>query len=250
MVWTGDRPTPGPHATPIDLAGTTPLNNPDLTRPEMMTETTKILAEMNDRSREVFRRVVEGYLDTGAPMGSRTLTRSLSEKVSAATVRNVMQDLEYMGLLGSPHVSAGRVPTQLGLRMFVDGLQEVGDLTSDDRKRLDDTLGDNTADVTHKLDRLGSALSGVAQGASLVLTPKREAPIQHVEFVSLSPAPALAALVGARKPVPRALHAVRRTDKGRQSVVPAGRSRGPSVLCRADRAAMAQRSEGERRGDC
>ena len=114
----------------------------------MMTETTKILAEMNDRSREVFRRVVEGYLDTGAPMGSRTLTRSLSEKVSAATVRNVMQDLEYMGLLGSPHVSAGRVPTQLGLRMFVDGLLEVGDLTSDDRKRLDDTLGDNTADVT------------------------------------------------------------------------------------------------------
>jgi heat-inducible transcriptional repressor len=161
----------------------------------MMTETTKILAEMNDRSREVFRRVVEGYLDTGAPMGSRTLTRSLSEKVSAATVRNVMQDLEYMGLLGSPHVSAGRVPTQLGLRMFVDGLLEVGDLTSDDRKRLDDTLGDNTADVTHKLDRLGSALSGVAQGASLVLTPKREAPIQHVEFVSLSPDRALVVLV-------------------------------------------------------
>ncbi|NPD18614.1 heat-inducible transcriptional repressor HrcA [Alterinioella nitratireducens] len=160
-----------------------------------MTETTKILAEMNDRSREVFRRVVEGYLDTGAPMGSRTLTRSLSEKVSAATVRNVMQDLEYMGLLGSPHVSAGRVPTQLGLRMFVDGLLEVGDLTSDDRKRLDDTLGDNTADVTHKLDRLGSALSGVAQGASLVLTPKREAPIQHVEFVSLSPERALVVLV-------------------------------------------------------
>ena len=160
-----------------------------------MTETTKILAEMNDRSREVFRRVVEGYLDTGAPMGSRTLTRSLSEKVSAATVRNVMQDLEYMGLLGSPHVSAGRVPTQLGLRMFVYGLLEVGDLTSDDRKRLDDTLGDNTADVTHKLDRLGSALSGVAQGASLVLTPKREAPIQHVEFVSLSPDRALVVLV-------------------------------------------------------
>ncbi|MGR3640949.1 heat-inducible transcriptional repressor HrcA [Alterinioella nitratireducens] len=160
-----------------------------------MTETTKILAEMNDRSREVFRRVVEGYLDTGAPMGSRTLTRSLSEKVSAATVRNVMQDLEYMGLLGSPHVSAGRVPTQLGLRMFVDGLLEVGDLTSDDRKRLDDTLGDNTSDVTHKLDRLGSALSGVAQGASLVLTPKREAPIQHVEFVSLSPDRALVVLV-------------------------------------------------------
>jgi heat-inducible transcriptional repressor len=79
-----------------------------------MTEQGRILEELNDRSREVFRRVVEGYLETGAPVGSRTLTRSLSEKVSAATVRNVMQDLSSSGLLGSPHTSAGRVPTQLG----------------------------------------------------------------------------------------------------------------------------------------
>ncbi len=160
-----------------------------------MTETAKILAEMNDRSREVFRSVVQGFLDTGAPMGSRTLTRSLSEQVSAATIRNVMQDLEYLGLLDSPHVSAGRVPTQLGLRMFVDGLLEVGDLTSDDRQRLDSTLGGNDADVTAKLDRLGSALSGVTHGASLVLTPKHEAPIRHVEFVSLAPDRALVVLV-------------------------------------------------------
>ena len=75
---------------------------------------------MNTRSREVFRRVVEGYLENGEPMGSRTLTRTLTEKVSAATVRNVMQDLEYLGLLDSPHISAGRIPTQMGLRMFVD----------------------------------------------------------------------------------------------------------------------------------
>ena len=160
-----------------------------------MTETAKILAEMNDRSRDVFRSVVQGFLDTGAPMGSRTLTRSLSEQVSAATIRNVMQDLEYLGLLDSPHVSAGRVPTQLGLRMFVDGLLEVGDLTSDDRQRLDSTLGGNDADVTAKLDRLGSALSGVTHGASLVLTPKHEAPIRHVEFVSLAPDRALVVLV-------------------------------------------------------
>jgi len=160
-----------------------------------MSETAKILAEMNDRSREVFRRVVQGYLDTGAPMGSRTLTRSLSEQVSAATIRNVMQDLEYLGLLDSPHVSAGRVPTQLGLRMFVDGLLEVGDLTSGDRQKLDATLGGNDADVAHKLDRLGSALSGVTHGASLVLTPKHEAPIRHVEFVSLATDRALVVLV-------------------------------------------------------
>jgi heat-inducible transcriptional repressor len=106
-----------------------------------MTEQGRILEELNDRSREVFRRVVEGYLETGAPVGSRTLTRSLSEQVSAATVRNVMQDLEFLGLLGSPHTSAGRVPTQLGLRLFVDGFLEVGDLDSkDDASRSTDRL--------------------------------------------------------------------------------------------------------------
>ena len=92
-----------------------------------MTDAGKIFDEMNDRSREVFRRVVEGYLQTGDPVGSRSLTRELSEKVSAATVRNVMQDLEYLGLLAAPHVSAGRVPTEFGLRMFVDGVLEIGD---------------------------------------------------------------------------------------------------------------------------
>jgi heat-inducible transcriptional repressor len=80
----------------------------------MMTEARELLSQMNERSREVFRRVVEGYLASGEPVGSRTLTRSLSEKVSAATIRNVMQDLEFLGLLDSPHVSAGRIPTQMG----------------------------------------------------------------------------------------------------------------------------------------
>ncbi|MCH2093926.1 MAG: heat-inducible transcriptional repressor HrcA [Rhodobacteraceae bacterium] len=160
-----------------------------------MTDASKLLDEMNERSREVFRRVVEGYLESGEPVGSRTLTRTLSEKVSAATIRNVMQDLEYLGLLDSPHVSAGRVPTQLGLRMFVDGLLEVGDLKADDRYKLDATLSDNADDVSGLLDRVGSALSGVTQGASLVLTPKHEAPLKHVEFVSLGTDRALVVLV-------------------------------------------------------
>src|SRR6056297_3488788 len=112
-----------------------------------MKDNTRLLEEMNDRSREVFRRVVEGYLDSGEPVGSRTLTRSMAEKVSAATIRNVMQDLEFLGLLDSPHVSAGRVPTQLGLRMFVDGLLEVRDLDQDDRKKIDDTMTSNSQDV-------------------------------------------------------------------------------------------------------
>ncbi|EDM73129.1 heat-inducible transcription repressor HrcA, putative [Roseobacter sp. AzwK-3b] len=161
----------------------------------IMNDQGKILEEMNERSREVFRRVVESYLLSGAPVGSRTLTRDFSEKVSAATIRNVMQDLEYLGLLESPHISAGRVPTQTGLRMFVDGLLEVGDLQSTDREMIDATLGSNSKDVSGILDRIGSALSGVTHGASLVLAPKREAPIKHIEFVSLAQDRALVVLV-------------------------------------------------------
>jgi heat-inducible transcriptional repressor len=161
----------------------------------VMAEKAKLLDEMNTRSREVFRRVVEAYLESGDPVGSRTLTRTLSEKLSAATVRNVMQDLEYLGLLDSPHISAGRVPTQLGLRMFVDGLLEVGELGQDDRQKIDATLSSNSSDVAEMFDRVGAALSGVTQGASLVLTPKREAELKHIDFVSLSPDRALVVLV-------------------------------------------------------
>lgn len=160
-----------------------------------MTHQQPNINEMNDRSREVFRRVVEGYLESGVPVGSRTLTRDFSEHVSAATIRNVMQDLEYLGLLDSPHVSAGRVPTQLGLRMFVDGLLEVGDLDGEDRQKIDRTFGSNDDDVATLLDKVGEALSGVTQGASLVLTPKRQAPIKHIDFVSLSRERALVVLV-------------------------------------------------------
>ncbi len=159
----------------------------------------ELLEQLNERSREVFRLLVEGYLETGAPVGSRTLTRSLSEKISAATVRNVMQDLEYLGLLESPHVSAGRVPTELGLRLFVDGLLEVGDLGEEDRERINRTLGvthgQNDAEIGSLLDRVGAALSGLTHGASLVLAPKHEAPIRHIEFVSLAPDRALVVLV-------------------------------------------------------
>lgn len=160
-----------------------------------MNEPTNSLDALNDRSREVFRRVVEGYLANGEPVGSRTLSRQLSEGISPATIRNVMQDLEYLGLLDSPHTSAGRRPTELGLRMFVDGLLEVGDLSDDDRLQLERPLSENDQDVSVLLDRVGSVLSGVTQGASLVLTPKHEAPLRHIEFVSLSADKALVVLV-------------------------------------------------------
>ena len=155
----------------------------------------QLMAEMNDRSREVFRRVVEGYLQSGQPVGSRTLTRDMSEKVSAATVRNVMQDLEYLGLLDSPHVSAGRVPTNMGLRLFVDSLLEVTPLDARDREKLDSTMGSNERDVAGLLEQVGGALSGITQGASLVLSPKHEAAIKHIEFVALAPDRVLVVLV-------------------------------------------------------
>ncbi|MDA5092976.1 heat-inducible transcriptional repressor HrcA [Aliiroseovarius sp. KMU-50] len=158
-----------------------------------MEDGSDLIKDMNSRSREVFRCLVESYLETGDPVGSRTLTRALTEKVSAATIRNVMQDLEFMGLLDSPHISAGRVPTDLGLRMFVDGLLEVSNLDQTDRQKIDATIGGG--DVNTMMDRVGEALSGITAGASLVLTPKHEAPIKHIEFVSLGADRALVVLV-------------------------------------------------------
>ncbi|MBP8930280.1 MAG: heat-inducible transcriptional repressor HrcA [Paracoccus sp.] len=153
------------------------------------------LSDLNDRSREVFRRVVEAYLATGEPVGSRTLTRDMTEKVSAATIRNVMQDLEHLGLLDHPHVSAGRMPTQLGLRLFVDGLMEAGPVSATDREMIDETLGRDSGDTGAMMDRVSTALSALTHGASLVLMPKQEAPLRHIEFVSLAPDRVLVVLV-------------------------------------------------------
>ena len=162
-----------------------------------MTAPTSPLTEMNERSREVFRRLVETYLDTGEPVGSRTLSRALSEGVSAATIRNVMQDLELLGLLDSPHVSAGRIPTQIGLRLFVDGILEVGDVSGSERAEIERGLGGDERDIGAILDRAGDLLSGLTHGASLVLAPKTAAPIRHIEFVALGPDRALVVLVTA-----------------------------------------------------
>lgn len=156
------------------------------------------IADLDQRSREVFRQLVETYLDTGDPVGSRTISRAMSTTISAATVRNVMQDLEYLGLLSSPHVSAGRIPTQQGLRLFVDALMEVGLVGQDDRQMLDATVDACSREsVAATLDRAGSALSMLTQGASVVLAPKTESPIKHIEFVSLAPDRALVVLVTA-----------------------------------------------------
>jgi heat-inducible transcriptional repressor len=151
--------------------------------------------DLDARSRDVFRRLVESYLETGDPVGSRTLSRKLADNLSPATIRNTMQDLEHLGLLDSPHVSAGRIPTQLGLRLFLDGFLQVGEISEVERGEIERSLGGNDPDISTMLDRAGALLSGLTHGASLVLAPKSEAPIRHVEFVSLSPTRVLVVLV-------------------------------------------------------
>ena len=155
------------------------------------------LDSLGERSREVFRSLVELYIETGEPTGSRTIAKNLSEKLSAATVRNVMQDLEQLGLLGSPHTSAGRIPTETGLRLFVDGLLEINHMNNDVQAQIEKSVEGDEIALTSILDRIGSILSGLTQGASLVMTPKIEAPIKHLEFVSLSKEKALVVLVTA-----------------------------------------------------
>ena len=159
-----------------------------------MDSSTELFSEMDARSREVFQRVVESYLSSGEPMGSNTLTQQMSQQVSAATIRNVMKDLEFLGLLDSPHTSAGRKPTEMGLRMFVDGIMEVGDPDEADQRKLAATMDEGDS-ISNMLDRMSNALSGLTHGASLVLAPKKSSPIKHIEFVSLATDRALVVLV-------------------------------------------------------
>ena len=153
--------------------------------------------DLTGRGREVFRAVVEVYLDSGSPVGSRTVARDLDGKISPATIRDAMQDLELMGLLRSPHVSAGRMPTDMGLRLFVDELLEVGPISAEERSHIDAAANVADEDVTGLLDRVGSVLSRLTHGASLVLAPKSEVAIKHIEFVSLASDRALVVMVTA-----------------------------------------------------
>ena len=153
------------------------------------------LAELDARARDIFRRIVEAYLETGEPVGSRTLSRG-GIQLSPASIRNTMQDLTELGLLGAPHVSAGRVPTHAGLRLFVDGLLEVGDLAEEDRRNIEARLTAHGRSYDDALNEASSILSGLAGGAGVVVTPAREAGVKHVEFVSLeAPDQALAIMV-------------------------------------------------------
>ena len=152
------------------------------------------LGELDSRARDIFRRVVETYLETGEPEGSRTVSRA-GVSLSPASIRNTMQDLTELGLLAAPHTSAGRLPTPAGLRLFIDGLMEIGDISDIDRDAIDSRLSVQGRGFEEALDEASRLLSGLAGGAGVVVTPMRDAGVKHVEFVALGPDQALAVMV-------------------------------------------------------
>jgi heat-inducible transcriptional repressor len=153
------------------------------------------VAQLNERSREIFRQIVESYLATGEPVGSRNLARILPMTLSPASVRNVMSDLEQLGLVYAPHISAGRLPTEVGLRFFVDALMQVGDLSEDDRKAIEAQVAGQSKSFEEVLTEASGLLSGLSRAAGVVLTAKSNQRLKHVEFVRLEPSRALVVLV-------------------------------------------------------
>jgi heat-inducible transcriptional repressor len=155
-----------------------------------------VVTELNERSREIFRLIVDAYVETGEPVGSRTLSRRGSLDLSPATIRNVMADLEEAGLLFAPHTSAGRLPTDAGLRLFVNGLLELGGLSEEERQSIDGRLAAQGKNLAQALEEATSALSGLSRCAGLVVAPKGERrPLRHIEFVPLNPGRALVVMV-------------------------------------------------------
>jgi heat-inducible transcriptional repressor len=154
-----------------------------------------MIVELNARSREVFRQIVDAYVATGEPVGSRTIARRLEEQLSPATIRNVMADLEELGLLYAPHTSAGRLPTEAGLRFYVDGLLERGNLSEEERRRVEQQCGGRGRSVEAVLSDASDALSDLTRYAGLVAAPTVERPFKHIEFVSLGPTRALVVVV-------------------------------------------------------
>jgi heat-inducible transcriptional repressor len=152
------------------------------------------ITELNDRARDVFRVVVESYLNTGTPIGSRTIAQLSGLNLSPASIRNVMQDLEEVGLLAAPHTSAGRVPTESGLRLFVDGMMHALEPSAEERAAIEARVS-QVGPVEEALAATTAALSGLSACAGLVFVPKRELVLRQVSFVPLSADKALAVLV-------------------------------------------------------
>ncbi|MEM8853854.1 MAG: heat-inducible transcriptional repressor HrcA, partial [Pseudomonadota bacterium] len=153
--------------------------------------------DLDERSESIFRQIVDTYLATGEPIGSRSISKSMSSPLSPASVRNVMSDLESLGLIFAPHTSAGRLPTEQGLRFFVDALLNVGELTEEERAGIEsEVTGDGAEAVDAALNKASIMLSGLSSGAGVVMTNKSDIRLKHIEYVSLDPGKALVVLVG------------------------------------------------------
>jgi heat-inducible transcriptional repressor len=150
---------------------------------------------LGERSREVFRHLVEAFLASGEPVGSRTLSQRMPQTLSPASIRNVMADLELMGLLYAPHTSAGRVPTERGLRLFVDGMLEIGELAPDERVAIEARMSGSGRRIEDVMIQATQSLSGLSRCAGLMLTAKQDTTLKHVEFVALRPGQALVIMV-------------------------------------------------------
>jgi heat-inducible transcriptional repressor len=154
-----------------------------------------MIQELSQRSRDILRQIVDAYVETGEPVGSRAISRRLKPSLSPASIRNVMADLEEAGLLHAPHTSAGRVPTEAGLRLFVDGLLQMGELGEDERREIESRCLVAGKSLTEALSQATEALSGLSHCAGLVVAPKGDAAVRHIEFVNLSPGRTLAIIV-------------------------------------------------------
>src|SRR6202789_726772 len=158
---------------------------------------TRMLAnELGERPREIFRHLVDAFLASGEPVGSRTLSQRLPLTLSPASIRNVMADLESLGLLYAPHTSAGRVPTEKGLRLFVDGLLEIGELAPNERAAIEGRMRDQNRGIEDVLTQATLMLSGLSRCAGLVVAPKQDTALKHVEFVGVASGKALVVIVG------------------------------------------------------
>lgn len=165
--------------------------------PPIDTAQARLLAsELGERPREVFRHLVDAFLTSGEPVGSRTLSQRLPLSLSPASICNIMADLEAMGLLYSPHTSAGRVPTERGLRLFVDGLLEIGELAPDERATIEARVIAMGRGVEDVLTQATMMLSGLSRCAGLIVAPKQDSALKHIEFVGVAPGKALVIIVG------------------------------------------------------
>ncbi len=160
-------------------------------------ESASVLTDLDQRSREIFRQIVQSYIATGDPAGARKIARALPRTLSPASVRNIMSDLEELGLIYAPHTSAGRLPTQTGLRLFVDALLEIGDLSGAERSHIKAQMTGNAGErgLEDMLSETGEMLSGLANCAGVVLTDKQTKRLRQIEFVALDSNRTLAILV-------------------------------------------------------